>query len=224
MSWTLMLNPGYEAATIWDFQVHKTRNLYIKKCSSLSHFCCKNVPPWQSHPKCGWGWEFIKADILTIRLTTPISWEISAAPLLCFCSTFKPPSDVHPPSQMAFSVIIWFLSSYHVHWSAEGGITQTTPFTSYQIEPILAPHQLSLHLHAHIRRVSGGLEADLSTTPPQIQLKHFSLTFISCYVHVCLLFSAHCFQIHREETGMETEPKEFVVSQKFALQAGDKFK
>lgn len=60
--------------------------------------------------------------------------------------------------------------------------------------------------------------------PPQIQLKHFSLTFISCYVHVCLLFSAHCFQIHREETGMETEPKEFVVSQKFALQAGDKFK
>lgn len=186
-----MLNPGYEAATISDFRVHKACNLYIKKCSSLSHFCCKNVPPWQSHPKCGRGWEFIKADILTIRLTAPISWEISAAPLLCLCSTFKPPSDVHPPSQMAFSVITWFLSSYHVHCSAEGGITQTTPFTSYQIEPILAPHQLSLHLHAHIRRVSGGLEADVSTTPRKfnwsILLSLLSLVMCMCAFFQCPL-------------------------------------
>lgn len=85
---------------------------------------------------------------------------------------------------MAFPVITWFLSSYHVHWSVEGRITQTTPFNSYQIEPILAPHHLSLHLHAHIRNVSGGLKADPSATPPFFSIGAFFSDF-------CLLLCAH---------------------------------
>lgn len=123
---------------------HKTLNPYKKKkCSSERHICYKNVAPWQSHPKCSWGSQFIKADILTIRLTTPINWEISAAPLLSLPAQLL--SSV--PSHIPFSVISWFLSSYRICRPKEGWITQTTPFTSYQIEPILAPHQLSLHLH-----------------------------------------------------------------------------
>lgn len=122
---------------------HKTLNLYKKKCSSEHQNCCKNVPRRQSHTKCSWGWQLIKADILTIRLTTPINWEISAAPFLSLPAQLLSPI----PSHMPFSVISWFLCSYRICWSTEGRITQTTPFTSYQIEPILSPHQLSLHLY-----------------------------------------------------------------------------
>lgn len=123
---------------------HKMLNPYRKKKKKfLCHICCKNVPLWQSHPKCSWRWQFIKADILTIRPTTPINWEISAAPLLSL------PAQLWSliPSHMSFPGIFLFLSSYCICQSTEGRITQTTPFTSYQIEPVLAPHQLSLHLH-----------------------------------------------------------------------------
>lgn len=91
---------------------------------------------------------------------------------------------------MVSPVITWFLSSYHVHWSAEGRITQTTPFTSYQIEPILAPQPLSLHLHAHIRRVSGGLKADLSAFPPFFYFNwSIFLWLLSLVMCTCIFYS-----------------------------------
>lgn len=127
---------------------HKMLNPYRKKKKKfLCHICCKNVPLWQSHPKCSWRWQFIKADILTIRPTTPINWEISAAPLLSL------------PAQL------WSLIPSHMSFPRSTSAFSPSP--------------------SYIRRVSGGLNIDLSTIPP---LSHSTGAFLS---HFHLLLCAY---------------------------------
>lgn len=122
---------------------------------------------------------------------------------------------------MPFSVTAWFLSSYCVCHSTGGRMAQTTPFTSYQIEPIL--------VHISLLSISILFQKSLWTEPRSVHypsplsFNHFPPTFISCYVLVWLLFSVYCIQIHRDGTSLWTEDKTFVVRRKFAPQATNQF-
>lgn len=142
-----------------DKQVITHHNPKKKKKKKVSLGVTKNVPPWQLQPKCSWGWQFIKADILTIRLTAPINWEISAAPLLSFPAQLLSPI----PSHMPFSVISRFLSFLPIH--------RGTDHSNYFIHFISnransRPTSAFSPSPSYIRRVSGGLNVDLSTIPP----------------------------------------------------------
>lgn len=82
-------------------------------------------------------------------LTTWLNWKISASLLfwLVFsCSSFRSVRVFSLLPCVPFFFASWFFSSHHIHWSVERRISQTTQFTSYQIEPILPPCLRSLRL------------------------------------------------------------------------------
>lgn len=85
---------------------------------------------------------FILCYIYT-HIYTVYGWLLFLLAFSCSWS-FKPHLYVVTSLPNTFFFVSWFFSSYHIHWSMERRISQTTPFTSYQIELILPPYQLSL--------------------------------------------------------------------------------
>lgn len=91
--------------------------------------------------------------------------------------------------RVPFFFASWFFSSHHIHWSVERRISQTTPFTSYQIEPILPPYQHSLCLLPYQQQSLWWTESrSVHYIPPPslIQSDHFSLVFWVCALSFCL--------------------------------------
>lgn len=129
-------------------------------------------------------------------LTTWLNWKISASLLfwLVFsCSSFRSVRVFSLPPCVPFLFASWFFSSHHIHWSVERRISQTTQFTSYQIEPILPPCLRSLCLLPYQQQQSLVDWKQISPLHPPslIQSDYFSL---SCFFFVCVLsFCLYCF-------------------------------
>lgn len=113
----------------------------------------------------------------------------------CF-SSFRLSSCVLSPFTM--NHFDFFFFSYHIHQSMERRISQTTPFTSFQMEPILLPYQHSLSLLFPISRVSSGLKAeDQSRTTPHPPAHPSNQTFSlsGCYLCISHLFCLCLFEL-----------------------------
>lgn len=167
-----------------------------------------------------------------ISLTTCFTWNINLTFfwffVFCSCS-FRLCSCVLSPFTWTIFFVSWFFfSSYHIHQSMERRISQTTPFTSYQMEPILLPYQRSLSPSSFLS--AGSLVDWMQSIHPIRLFLSLDVIFVSltCFasllvwalflpvslpVSLCVVLSVSLVQqmrisqIQWEVTSMLTEPQ-----------------
>ena len=136
----------------------KKKNVYQKNTVSVftvnvneEHFNCKNALAQLSvTSSTAGGWQSEKFDNVRLSLTTCINRKMSE-PLFYSCWVFffvHPQFFNHYSHFIAPFAIQFFLSVYlspdHAHRSSVEGLSQSSPFTPYQMGPILPPDHPSL--------------------------------------------------------------------------------